>query len=126
MDRTEFIKRLEELDLPRSEFLILSGGSLLLRGIRQTTADMDICVSEELAKALDLENCPKDKDGCFSPFPDVQMKADLAGRAFDVVDGYKCQTLEDILALKRKWRRPKDLRDIEEIEKRLRDNEAGK
>ena len=126
MNKTEFINRLEELDLPKTEFLILSGGSLLLRGIRESTADMDICVSEELAAALDLKHCPKDKDGCFSPFPDVQMKADMAGRDFDIVDGYKCQTLNDILALKRKWRRPKDLKDIEVIEECLRGSEAGK
>ena len=43
------MEKLEKLDLPRSEFLILSGGSLLLRGLRETTADMDICVSEKLA-----------------------------------------------------------------------------
>ena len=116
MDRTEFIKRLEELDLPRSEFLILSGGSLLLRGIRQTTADMDICVSEELAKALDLENCPKDEAGCYVPFEDVQMKPDMEGRAFDVIEGFQCQTLDDILALKRRLMRPKDIKDIEAIE----------
>ena len=120
MNKQEFIEKLEKLDLPRSEFLILSGGSLLLRGLRETTADMDICVSEELAKTLDLANCPKDKDGCFVPFEDVQMKADMAGRAFDIVDGYKCQTLEDILALKRKWRRPKDLKDIAAIEEWLK------
>ena len=122
MNKTEFINRLEELDLPKTEFLILSGGSLLLRGIRESTADMDICVSEELAAALDLERCPKDKDGCFSPFPDVQMKADMAGRDFDIVDGYRCQTLNDILALRRKWRRPKDLRDIKLIEEWLAKN----
>ena len=120
MTRTEFIKRLEELDLPKSEFIILSGGSLLLRGLRESTADMDICVSEALAAALDLEHCPQDEDGCFSPFPDVQMKADMAGRAYDVIDGYRCQTLEDILAKKREWRRPKDLKDIAVIEEYLR------
>ena len=120
MDRQEFIKRLEELDLPRSEFIILSGGSLLLRGLREATADMDICVSERLAEALALADCPKDKDGCFTPFPDVQMKADMEGRAFDVIEGWQCQTLEDILEKKRKWRRPKDLKDIAVIEEWLK------
>ena len=120
MTRTEFIKRLEELDLPKSEFIILSGGSLLMRGLRESTADMDICVSEALAAALDLEHCPQDEDGCYSPFPDVQMKADMAGRAYDVIDGYRCQTLEDILERKRKWRRPKDLKDIAVIEEWLK------
>jgi hypothetical protein len=46
----------------------------------------------------------------------------MAGRDYDIVDGYKCQTLEDILALKRKWRRPKDLKDIAIIEQYLKDH----
>ena len=60
-------------------------------------SDMDICVSEKLAAELDLASCPRDKDGCYVPFEDVQMKADMEGRAYDIIDGYRCQTLEDIL-----------------------------
>lgn len=120
VNRQEFMEKLEKLDLPRSEFLILSGGSLLLRGLREATADMDICVSEKLAAELDLASCPRDKDGCYVPFEDVQMKADMEGRAYDIIDGYRCQTLEDILERKRKWRRPKDLKDIAVIEEWLK------
>ena len=96
--------------------MILSGGSLLLRGLREETADIDMSVSRELAEKLDLEHCPKDELGCFVPFEDVQMKADMESRNFDVVDGFRCQTLEDILMLKRRLMRPKDIRDIERIE----------
>lgn len=51
------------------------------------------------------------------------MKADMEKRSFDVIDGYQCQTLEDILALKRRLMRPKDIKDIEAIEKYLKQNE---
>jgi hypothetical protein len=44
------------------------------------------------------------------------MKADMESRNFDVVDGFRCQTLEDILKLKRRLMRPKDIKDIERIE----------
>ena len=125
MNRQEFIEKLQELGLPRSEYIILSGGSLLLRGLRESTADLDICVSEDLAAKLDLQNCPKDKDGCFTPFEDVQMKNDMAGRAFDEVEGYQCQTLEDILEAKRRWQRPKDFKDIAVIEEYLKSAGCG-
>ena len=42
--------------------MICSGGSLLLRGLREETADFDLCVSEMLAQRLDLEKYPKDAD----------------------------------------------------------------
>ena len=120
MNRQTFIERLESFGLPKTEYMILSGGSLLLRGLREETADFDLCVSEALASDLDLANCAKDELGCFVPFEDVQMKLGMEERSFDVVGGYNCQTLEDILALKRRLRRPKDIPDIEVIEAYLR------
>ena len=115
MDKAEFIEKLEKLNLPGTEYIILSGGSLLLRGIRDQTADLDITVSKSLAAALDLYHCPKDDYGLYNPFPGVQMKDDMEDFRFDLVDGYQCETLEQILEQKRKWNRPKDQKDIEMI-----------
>lgn len=123
MNKQEFITKLNEFGLPKAEFVILSGGSLLLRGLREETADFDLSASEELVRNLALENCPRDEAGCYVPFQDVQMKPDMGGRAFDVIEGFQCQTLEDILALKRRLMRPKDLKDIEAIEVYLKQRE---
>ena len=120
MKRKEFIERLESFGLPETEYMIRSGGSLLLRGLREETADFDLCVSKELADRLNLEQCARDESGSYVPFQDVQMTANLGRYPFDVVDGFQCETLESILALKRRLMRPKDLRDIEIIEKVLR------
>ena len=122
MNKHEFIEKLESFGLPRSEYVILSGGSLLLRGLREETADFDLSVTDELAARLDLENCPKDDKGCFVPFEDVQMKNDMYRRSFDVIDGFQCESLESVLALKRRLLRPKDIRDIEAIEKYLKES----
>ena len=122
MNRQEFIDKLKEFGFPKTEYMILSGGSLLLRGLREETADFDLCVSQKLMQTLDLENCPKDEVGCYVPFEDVQLKGGMEERNYDVVDGFRCQTLEDILALKRRLMRPKDIRDIERIETWIRNN----
>lgn len=119
MNRREFIEELEGFGLPRGEYVILSGGSLLLRGLREETEDFDLAVSKSLAERLALSACPKDAGGCYSPFPRVQMTDNMEDRPFDAVDGFLCQTLESVLALKRRLRRPKDLRDIPVIEARL-------
>ena len=99
--------------------MIRSGGSLLLRGLREETADFDLCVSEEVARMLDLEHCPKDEVGSYVPFENVQMKVNQGEHPFETVDGYPCETLESILALKRELMRPKDIRDIAVIEREL-------
>ena len=119
MNREEYIKGLEKMNLPKEEFIILSGGSLLLRGIREKTSDYDFCVTKKLAEEINLYDSPKDDKGFYTPFKNCQMMDDFDGTPFDVVDGYQCESLESILEFKRRMKRPKDLVDIENIEKYL-------
>ena len=116
MNRQEFIEKLNSFGLPKTEFIVLSGGSLLLRGLREETADFDLCASKDLAEKLDLKSFPQDESGCWNPFENVQMKDDMEGRAYDVIDGFQCETLGSILAFKRRLKRPKDIKDIAAIE----------
>ena len=120
MNRQEFIDRLESFGLPKSEYMILSGGSLLLRGLREETQDFDLCVTKELAERLGLANCPVNEKGSFVPFEDVEMTANFGSRPFETVDGFQCETLESVLELKRRLMRSKDVRDIEVIEAYLK------
>ena len=122
MKKQEFIEKLESFGLPESEFIILSGGSLLMRGLRDETADFDLCASKALAERLDLKNCPQDGSGCWNPFENVQMKDDMEGRPFDVIEGFQCETLGSILAFKKRLKRPKDIKDIAAIEAWLKEH----
>ena len=119
MNKQEYLNGLERMNLPKEEFIILSGGSLLLRGIREESADYDLCVSKKLAKAIDLYSSPKDDKGFYAPFENCQMLDDFDGIEFDIVDGYQCETLDSILEFKRRMKRPKDLIDIKKIEEYL-------
>ncbi len=119
MNKQEYIAALEKLNLPKSEFIILSGGSLLMRGLRETSADLDLSASKKLARQIDLYNAPKDEKGFFTPFDNCQMMDDAENFEFDIVDGYQCETLESILAFKKKANRPKDQKDIENIERHI-------
>lgn len=123
MNRQEFIERLEAMSLPKDQYIILSGGSLLLRGLRETTADFDLCASEELAKELDLYHAPEDDKGYHVPFDNVQMSDNFDDYDYDIVDGFQCETLESILEFKRRKRRPKDIKDIAAIEKYLAEHQ---
>ncbi len=122
MNKQEFISGLEKMGFPKSEFIILSGGSLLMRGLREKTEDYDLCASKKLAEQINLYSCEKDEAGCYVPFRNVQMKDDFNNFSYDVIDGYQCETLEGILAFKRRMLRPKDIRDIAAIEAYLKTN----
>lgn len=119
MNKKEFVEGLERMGMDKAEFIILSGGSLLIRGLREQTNDYDISATKKLAKDIDMYSSPLNSAGSYEPFENVEMKDDYEKHHFDIVDGYKCESLEDILEFKRIMRRPKDLKDIETIEKYL-------
>ena len=123
MDKKEFVAVLEELGWPKEEYVILSGGSLLIRGLRETTADVDIRMTKRLAREINLYDCPQDECGCYLPRENVQATDDFGETEFDIVDGYQCESLESILAFKKQKMRPKDLKDIEKIEEALKRKE---
>ena len=120
MNKKEYLAELKKLNLPKTEYIILSGGSLLLRGLRETTADLDLCVTKKLAKQINLYNAPKDEHGFYAPYENCQMILAFNQIEFDIVDGYQCESLKSILAFKKKANRPKYLKDIQNIENYLK------
>ena len=120
MNKLAYLTSLRRLNLPKTDFVILSGGSLLLRGLRETSADLNLRVSKKLAKQINLYDAPKDSNGFFVPFDNCQMMDDFEKFDFDIVEGYQCETLESILTFKKRKHRPKDLKDIKTIEQYLK------
>ena len=52
MDKNEVIKLLEELNLDKEEYVILSSGSLVIRGVYQKCGDIDLAVSDNAFEYL--------------------------------------------------------------------------
>ena len=47
MNKEELYKLVEKLKLPITEYCILSGGSLVMHGIRENTNDLDIDITKK-------------------------------------------------------------------------------
>ena len=127
MNKEELLKLLESLDIPKDEYYILGGGSLVMFGIKDTTADLDLCVSEELftrlKEAYKLEE--KDKNECgFYRISDLIEVISKPKEKFTMekIDGYNVEELNRILAFKKKRNAPKDQPYIEKITKYLEEN----
>ena len=121
MDKKEYIEGLEKIGWPKDQFIILSGGSLLMCGIREQTQDYDLAVSADFAKKIGLHDAPKNENGLYMPFEGAEISDTWFDEIeYDNVDGYQCESLESILAFKRKKMRPKDIVDIEKIEEFLK------
>ena len=118
---------LEELNFPKDEYYVLSGASLVLRGIRKEANDLDLCISEELFNEIkDKYNLAEgNKNECgFYKINDnleivVNKKEDFK---MEIGEKYNLEDLQTILDFKIKRNKPKDQKDIENIKKHLEKN----
>ena len=125
MNKEELLKLVESLKLPKDEYYILGGGSLVMFGIKDTTGDLDLCVSDELFERLKKEYNLAEKNECgFYSVSDVIEIIPNPKEEFtsEVIDGYQVEELRRILEFKKKRRAPKDIPYIEKIEEYLKNN----
>ena len=124
MDKQTFLAKLDSLNFDKKRFCIIAGGSLLLRGLKETTADIGIKVNpdyfDELKAALPLKKSPK-YPYLYALGDDVEISVfefDLDD--VDIVDGYQVEPLEQFLAWMLKNNRPKDKGKIAAIQNYLK------
>lgn len=124
MKKIELLNLLKELNFPKDEYYVLSGASLVLRGIRKEANDLDLCISEELFNEIkDKYNLAEgNKNECgFYKINDnleivVNKKEDFK---MELGEKYNLEDLQTILDFKIKRNKPKDTEDIENIKKYL-------
>lgn len=123
LNKKEMLDILKKYDIYKDDFVILSGASMVLMGVKEVTCDIDIAVSNKLYnELLEKYNCVFEKringydvwyiDGIinFSEhyYSDIKYTYCL---------GYKVQDINSILELKKSLNRDKDIDDIEKIVK---------
>ncbi len=124
MNKIELLKLLDSLNLPKTEYYILSSGSMLLYGLRDIANDLDLCVSNELFKHLkekyNLNENNKNDSGFYKISKDIEIVPnDKKNFKMDYIDEYPVENLKTILEFKEKRNLPKDKKDIENIKKYL-------
>ncbi len=118
--KNELLKLINSLNLPKGHYYILGGGSLVMHGLKETTKDLDLCVSEELFEILKAKyhiDLSSKNNSNFYPINDkievvVNPKDKLI---YEYKDGYPVENLKTILDFKKKMNREKDQSDIQKI-----------
>lgn len=123
MNKVEYLRELDKLQLDKSRYCIIAGGVMLLHGLKDSTEDIDIKVQpdyfEELKSRFTFTKSPK-------PYPGLYELSDIvevATRKFDtveMVDGYPTEPLTEVLAWMKENNRPKDREKIKTIEEYLK------
>lgn len=128
LNKTQVLDRLSEftwhMKLERDQLQVLGGSAMVMRGLRQETADVDLYVSTEVC-------CRMLTTGVYYKMP-VKGRPDVmwvVGGAIDardtqhecdrIINGYHIQSLQSILNLKLPLNRKKDEKDIQVLREAL-------
>ena len=120
MNKKEFIKKLNSLNLDKNRYCIISGGVMLLYNLKPTTEDIDIKVRpdyfEELKSKYEFKKSPK-----YDYLYELNDKTEVAVLDYNdddiiIIDGYPVESLELQLKWMLEQNRPKDQEKIKIIE----------
>lgn len=121
LNKQDILNLLNKYNLNSEDYTILSGASLVLQDVKPTTTDIDIAVSDNLYKKLLKEyDCNFERSIGKHNIYFIDNIINFSTNYYDTTNhknhlGYKVQTLESILELKKNLNRPKDQKDIEKI-----------
>lgn len=126
MNRREYINKLESLRLDKSCYRVISGGVMLLYGLKDSTADIDIKVKpayfEKLKTTFDFKKSSKYPD-LYEIDDDIEVKvSDFNDDDTRLIGNYPVESLELTLKWMLEHNRPKDQQKIKIIQKYLQNN----
>lgn len=123
MNKTQLLQKLTLMDLPPTEYWLVAGGAMVLYGLRETTADIDLGCTSDLADELERRGCPtvRMEDGTrkISLGAGCELFENWLYDRIETVGEVPVISLQGLLAMKRALGREKDLADIEKIQMRL-------
>jgi len=132
MTRQEIIDKVKRLNFPKGSYIVFGSCPMAILGLREA-GDIDLLVSNELFKTLkklgweQIEKSPNDKPMVSDDFeahsnwnfttynPTLEYLLSNA----DIIDGIPFASIYEVLEWKKSSGRPKDLVDIELINKYL-------
>lgn len=123
MNKKEILEILKNLNFPNSEYIVLTGASMVVQKVKSKTDNINISVSENLFRKLKKYSTKSDIflnydiykiNNCnvyFSNSINLFNKEDLI-----LIDEIYFQSLENIKKMKEKFNRNKDKNDIKKID----------
>ena len=127
MKKNELVKLIESVKADKDEFVILSSGALVLRGILDEAQDLDIAVTEKgLEQLKQTYNLVTKGNGFYIVTDNVECVCDGAIDKLEykpeLVDGYLCQNIYEYLNYLESSNREKDKKRVELVKKYINEN----
>ena len=119
MNRAELLGRLERLKLSKEDYWLVTGGAMVLYGLRAETGDIDLGCTTKLADELEAKGFPvtRTPDGnrkiCLSD--DVEIFENWLYDCVEMCAGIPVISLRGLMAMKQALGREKDRQDVARI-----------
>ena len=124
MNRQEILARLSAFPYDRNEYWLVTGAAMVVYGVREQAADIDLGCSTEMADLLEADGCPYQRtpDGkrWFRFSDSIEIFESWVKDSVQVIDGFQAVSLKGLMEMKRELGREKDLKDIDLIESFMR------
>ena len=130
MNKQELLNEIQKLPFSNTDFIIVGGGALAIRNLRNTN-DIDIVVTPKLFEKLQTSNewsykvRPNGKPKLYKGFIEIYLDVNTADFQIsttwlfenaDIFDQIQFIDLHTLMKLKQSYGREKDLHDIELIQ----------
>ena len=119
LDKKQIIARLEELHLDDTKYWLITGGAMVLYGLREQTSDIDLGCTSDLADLLQQEGFPVERmpDGTrkIVVAEDVEIFENWLEDKVERFEGVPVISIQGLIEMKRALGREKDFRDIQLI-----------
>lgn len=120
MKKRDIIQRLEAMGLDKSQYWVITGGAMVLYGLREETHDIDLGCTKKMADELERKGFPVSilPDGTRKILcgPDVEVFENWLYGEVQRLNGIPVISLEGLVEMKKSLGRDKDYRDIRLIQ----------
>ena len=124
MRKREIVEKLRALPFDPSEYWVIAGGAMVLYGMREETADIDLGCTAAMADTLEEAGYPcrltPDGKRSFSLGGEIEVFEAWLYDKVVFADGVPVISIPGLLEMKRRLGREKDERDIRLIEEYMK------
>jgi len=121
LKKTELVRLIDSIGLDKDEFVVLSSGALVLRGIMDNAKDLDIAVTNKGLECLkDKYNLIKKDNDWYKVTNDIECVLDNMEGKKELLGNYYVQDINDYLEYLKSSNREKDKLRISMVEEYIR------
>ncbi|MBQ9827309.1 MAG: hypothetical protein IJM62_01355 [Lachnospiraceae bacterium] len=127
MNKQEILEELNKFPFSPVEYWIIAGGAMVMHGVMEETADIDLGCTSKMADRLEEQGFLKRRSPegrrCFGIGELYEIFEEWLYDGTETVGGYRVITLQGLLEMKRELGREKDMEDIKRIEEFMKRGE---